>query len=91
MRSFNITKTIPANTRILVFSCPWEQLHNIELKAVGSLYVGGSTVDTSSGLPLTAGSSRGYTFRDFRQGKYNIDIYAVADVETSLNIFGWLV
>lgn len=69
------------------------KLHSIIIKATAALYIGGSDVTATNGMPLSAGEAIEITWRDFDPHKENlderIDIYAMAAAGTTAKIFGF--
>ena len=90
MRCINEKKVVGTGTPTCIFDCPVSKVHNFEIKAIGACYLGDVDITTDRGLPLSAGASRGYSHTDFKKTTGNIRIYAVADVATSINVFGFI-
>ena len=90
MRAVSGNITVPASSRILVFSIPISELHNITVKAAGSLYLGGEEIETSKGLGMETGDVVSWNWQDFRTNETgNLSIYATATVQTSLTYLIW--
>ena len=81
--------TVPVG-KILVFSIPLRQLHNIAIKAAGNISLGGPEVEATSGLGMAAGDVAAWSWQDFRNNDSgNLEIYAAAAVETTLSFLVW--
>ena len=77
--------TLPANTCRLIFSVPIKQLHNVVIKAAGTLNIGGADVQTDNGVPMENGDVAAYSWQDFRPDEDSeLKLYGIAAVETTV-------
>lgn len=91
MRAVQGKITLPANQAILVFSVPVIDLHNVVVKAGGSLSLGGKEISTGNGLGMENGDISAWSWQDFRSGDNTeiLELYAVAAAETTLSFLIW--
>ena len=90
MRSVHGKLTLLANTPIQIFSIPVSELHNVAVKAAGSLALGGSEIETTKGLGMENGDIAAWSWQDFRQDeKGNFTLFAVAPAQTTLSFLIW--
>lgn len=77
-----------------IFKCRVRDLNSVEIYANGAMYIGIGGVSSTSGIPLAINESRNITHLDFRKDLKEVqdsfvEIYGVATVATTAQIFGW--